>query len=162
MNTKKYENKRKRKNVTIHNAKIQKRAKAFRRINLLKCLVGMKWGADEEMLLRVHKMMVLSVTHNKGLRIALIILALIAHIMCESGFESLAERRKRKNHKHGNSRSSHPVNRWFKEDESYEDYALKPKLSRPFFVRALGACSSLEVDLDMVESVRQLQHPPWI
>jgi hypothetical protein len=37
-----------------------------------------------------------------------------------------------------------------------------PKLSRPFFGRALEACSTLEVALDMVESARQLEHPPWI
>jgi hypothetical protein len=80
--------------------------------------------------------------------------------VCESGFDSLAERRKRKiinTAIHLAENSSHPVNRWFKEKE-----ALKPKLSRTFFVRALKACSSLEVDLDMVESARQLEHPPWI
>jgi hypothetical protein len=61
---------------------------------------------------------------------------------------------KAKNHKHGNyvtENSSHPVNRWFKEKEAYEYYSFKPKL-----------CSSLEVDLYMVESARQLEHPPWI
>jgi hypothetical protein len=36
------------------------RAKVFRRINLLKCLAGMKWGEDQGMLLWVHEMMVLS------------------------------------------------------------------------------------------------------
>jgi hypothetical protein len=45
---------------SIQIAKIQKRAKAFRRINRLKCLAGIKWGADQGMLLRVHEMMVLS------------------------------------------------------------------------------------------------------
>jgi hypothetical protein len=77
---------------------------------------------------------------------------------------NLAKRRKRKiinTTIHVAENSSHPVNRWFKEKEAYEDYALKPKLSRPFFVRALDACSSLKVDLDMVESARQLEHSPW-
>jgi hypothetical protein len=86
-------------------------------------------------------------------------------IMCESGFESLAERRKRNfinTAIHLTENSSHPANRWFKEKEAYEDYAFKSKLSRPFFVRALEACSSLEVDLYMVESTRQLEDPPWI
>jgi hypothetical protein len=36
-----------------------------------------------------------------------------------------------------------------------------PKLSRPYFVRALEACSKLKVDLDTVERLRQLEHPPW-
>jgi hypothetical protein len=124
------------------------------------------------MLLRVHNLMVSSAlqygsavygsarnaqlkrlepVHNKGLRIALGAFSVCRteNIMCESGFESLAEKEKAKN-------SSHPVNRWFKEKEAHEDYALKPKLSGPFFVRALKACSSL----DAVE--RQLEHPPWI
>jgi hypothetical protein len=82
------------------------------------------------------------------------------NIMCESGFESLAERRKRKIMAiHVAENSSHPVNRWFKEKEAFEDYALKTKLPRPFFVRALGACSRLEVDLNMMENARQLEHP---
>jgi hypothetical protein len=49
-------------------------------------------------------------------------------------------------------------NQWFKEKEAYENYALKPKLSRPFFVRALEAFSSLKVDLDMVERAMQLEN----
>jgi hypothetical protein len=152
------------------------KAKAFRRINLLKWLAGIKWGADQGMLLRVHEMMVLSAleygsaanntqlkrlepVHNKGLRIALGAFCVYRteNIMFETKFESLAERRKQKIIKtaiHVAKNSSHPVNRWFKEKEAYEDYALKPKLSRPFFVRAL--------DLDTVESARQLEHPPWI
>jgi hypothetical protein len=50
--------------------------------------------------------------------------------MCESEFESLAEKRKRKiinTANHVAENSSPPVNRWFKEEEAYEDYALKPK-----------------------------------
>jgi hypothetical protein len=77
----------------------------------------------------------------------------------------LAEKRKRKIKNtaiHVAKNSSHPVNRWFKEKEAYEIYALKPKLWRPFFVSALEACSSLEVDLDMVENARQLEHATWI
>jgi hypothetical protein len=62
--------------------------------------------------------------------------------MYESGFESLAERRKRKiinTGIHVAENSSHPVNQWFKEDEAYEEYAVKSKLSRPFLVRDLEA-----------------------
>jgi hypothetical protein len=91
------------------------KAKSFIRINLLKCQAGMKWGADLEMLLRLHEMMVLSAleygsaaygsasnaqlkrlqpVHNKGLRIALgaFCVCRIENIMCESGFESLDSR----------------------------------------------------------------------
>jgi hypothetical protein len=89
------------------------RAKAFRRINLLKCLAGMKWGADQG----VHEMMVFSALDygsavyesasnaqlkrmepvpNKGLRIALgaFCVCRTENIMCESEFDSLAEKRK--------------------------------------------------------------------
>jgi hypothetical protein len=152
-------------------------AKAFRRVNLLKCLAGMKWGADQGMMVLSAlvygsaayelasnaQLKRLQPVHNKGLRIAVgaFCVWITENIMCES----LAERRKRKiinTAIHVAENSSHPVNRWYKEDETYEDYALKPKLSRPFFVRALEACSSLEVDLDTMESARQLEHPPSI
>jgi hypothetical protein len=85
------------------------------------------------------------------------------NIVCESGFENLAERRKKKfinTSIHVAENSSHRVNRWFNEKEAYQDYALSPKLSRSFFVRALEASLSFEVDPDMVESTRQLKHPP--
>jgi hypothetical protein len=36
------------------------RANASKRMNLLKCLAGINWGADKGMLLIVHEMMVLS------------------------------------------------------------------------------------------------------
>jgi hypothetical protein len=91
------------------------RTKAFRRQNLLKCLAGMKWGAVQGMLLRVHQTIVLSAleygsaaygstsnaqlkrlepVHSKGLRIALSAFCVCRteNIMCESGFESLADR----------------------------------------------------------------------
>jgi hypothetical protein len=56
------------------------------------------------MLLRVHEMIILSAldlyttVHNKGLRIAIgaFCECRTENILCESGFESLAERRKRK------------------------------------------------------------------
>jgi hypothetical protein len=36
------------------------RTKVMKRLNLLKSLAGMRWGADQGMLLRVHEMLVLS------------------------------------------------------------------------------------------------------
>jgi hypothetical protein len=86
------------------------RAKVFRRINLLKCLARMKWGAEQGMLIWLHEIMVLSVleygsaaygsasntylkrlepVHNKGLRIALgaFCVCRTENIMCVSGCE---------------------------------------------------------------------------
>jgi hypothetical protein len=36
------------------------------------------------------------------------------------------------------------------------------KLTKPFFIRALEACITLDVDLNMVEKARRKEHPPWI
>jgi hypothetical protein len=36
------------------------------------------------------------------------------------------------------------------------------KLTKPFFIRALKACATLDVDLNMVEKARREEHPPWI
>jgi hypothetical protein len=36
------------------------------------------------------------------------------------------------------------------------------KLTIPLFIRALEACSTLDVDLNMVEKARREKHPPWI
>jgi hypothetical protein len=70
--------------------------------------------------------------HNKGLSIALgaFCVCRTENIMCESGFESLAEIRKRKvinTAIHVPENSSHPVNRWFKEKEAYEDNTAQQK-----------------------------------
>jgi hypothetical protein len=88
------------------------RANASKRMNLLKCLAGMNWGADQGMLLRVQEMSVLSAlelgsaafrsardvqlkqiepVHNKRLRIAIgaFCVCRTENILCESGFESL-------------------------------------------------------------------------
>jgi hypothetical protein len=57
--------------------------------------------------------------HNKGLRIELgdFCVCKTENVMCESGFKSLAERRKRKfinTAIHVAENSSYPVNRWFR------------------------------------------------
>jgi hypothetical protein len=68
------------------------KARAIKRLNLLKCLSGLRWGADQDVLLKIHQALILSVieygaaaygsarksileklnsTHHQGLRIAL-------------------------------------------------------------------------------------------
>jgi hypothetical protein len=34
------------------------------------------------------------------------------------------------------------------------------KLTKPFFITALEACATLDVDLNMVEKPRREEHPP--
>jgi hypothetical protein len=57
---------------------------------------------------------------------------------------------------------SHPVNEWFRKEEAFDNYALNIKLTKAFFLRALEACATLDVDLNMVEKARREEHPPWI
>jgi hypothetical protein len=40
---------------------------------------------------------------------------------------------------------SHPVNEWLREEEAFENM----NLTKPFFIRALQACATLDVDLNM-------------
>jgi hypothetical protein len=90
--------------------------------------------------------------HNKGLRVA------TRRSACESGFESLAERIRRKTINttiHVVEHESHSVNEWFREEEAFDNYALNMKLTKPFFIRALEACTTLDVDLNMVEKARR-------
>jgi hypothetical protein len=89
------------------------RANASKRMNLLKYLAGINWGANQGMLLRVHEMMVLSTlefgsaaygsardrqlkrlepVYNKGLRIAIeaFCVCRAENILCELGVEAQA------------------------------------------------------------------------
>jgi hypothetical protein len=57
---------------------------------------------------------------------------------------------------------NHPVNKLLKDQEVYDEYALRRNLSRPSFIRAQEACATLGVDMGTVECVKELEHPPWI
>jgi hypothetical protein len=107
----------------------------------------------------------LETVHNKGLRVAIgaFCVCRTENILCDSGFESLAERRRRKTINtaiHVVENESHPVNEWFREKEAFDNYALNMKLTKPFFIRALEACATLDVDLNMNEKAkREKTHP---
>jgi hypothetical protein len=57
---------------------------------------------------------------------------------------------------------NHPVNKLLTDQEVYDEYALRRKLSKPFFIKAQDACATVGVDLGTVECVKELEHPPWI
>jgi hypothetical protein len=57
---------------------------------------------------------------------------------------------------------SHPVNKLFGEGEALYYCAEKTRSTKPFSIRALEACASLNVDLNLVEKTRREEHPPWI
>jgi hypothetical protein len=154
----------------------QVRANASKRINLLKRLAGMnlvlsalEFGNAAYKTARDGQLKQLEPVHNKGLRIAIGAFCVYRteNILCESGFESLAERRRRKTINTAIQvveNESHPVNEWFREEEAFDNYALNMKLTKPFIIRALEACATLYVDmnLNMVEKARREEHPPWI
>jgi hypothetical protein len=87
---------------------------------------------------------VLEPIHNKGLRIAIGVFCVCRseNILCESSFESLAERTRRKTINkaiHVMENESHAVNEWFREEEHppwigdnmQEPLDLKPTWSKP-------------------------------
>jgi hypothetical protein len=57
---------------------------------------------------------------------------------------------------------NHPVHKLLRDQEVYDEYALRRKLSKPFFIGAQEECATLGVDLGTVECVKELEHPSWI
>jgi ribonuclease D len=81
------------------------------------------------------------------------------------GYDNLDERRRRKLSNialHVAENENHPTNKLLRDQEVYDEYALRRKLSKPFFIRAQEACATLSVDLGTVESMKELKHKPWI
>jgi hypothetical protein len=90
---------------------IEAKAKAAKRMNVLRSLAGTNWGADQGMLLRIHEMLILSALlaygsptgeqlkrleskHNRELRIALgtFCVCKTTNILCESGYDNCVSR----------------------------------------------------------------------
>jgi hypothetical protein len=92
------------------------KARAGKKLGLLKTLAHKKWGGDRKTLLRIHQMIVLStlrygesiygtstkpalkpleLIHNKGVKLALGVFAIskTEYALCEAGFPTLAEMR---------------------------------------------------------------------
>jgi hypothetical protein len=105
--------------------------------------------------------------HNKGLRIALGAFCVFktTYMLCESGYDNLNEKRRRKLTNialHVAENENHPVNKLLRDQEVYDEYALRRKPSKPFLITAQDACATLVVDLGTVECVKELEHSPWI
>jgi hypothetical protein len=98
--------------------------------------------------------------HKKGLRIALraFCVCKTTNILCESGYANLDERRRRKLTNialHVADNENHPVNKLLRDQEVYDEYALRRKLSKPCFIRAQEVCATLDEDLGTVECVKE-------
>jgi hypothetical protein len=76
------------------------------------------------------------------------------------GYDNLDERRRKLTNRalHVAENDNHPAQKLLRDQEVYDEYALRRKLSKPFFIRAQEACATLGVDL--VECVKELEHPP--
>jgi hypothetical protein len=84
---------------------------------------------------------------------------------CESGYDNLDEKKRRKLNNialHVAVNENHPANKLLRDQEVYDEYALRRQLSKPFFIRAQEACATLGMDLGTVECVKELEHPSWI
>jgi hypothetical protein len=82
------------------------------------------------------------------------------NILCESGNDNLDERRRIKQTNialHVAENENHPVNKLLR-----DEYTLRRKLSKPFFIRAQEACATLSLYMGTVDCVKELEHPPWI
>jgi hypothetical protein len=69
-------------------------------------------------------------------------------------YDNLDERRRRKLSNialHVAENGDHPVNKLLRDHKIFDEYALRRKLSKPFFTRAQDAYATLGVDLDTVE-----------
>jgi hypothetical protein len=91
--------------------------------------------------------------HKRGLRIALGAFCVFktTKILCESGNENLDERRRRKLTNialHASENENHSVNKLLRDQEVYDEYGLRRKVSKPFFIRAQEACATFGVDLN--------------
>jgi hypothetical protein len=77
--------------------------------------------------------------HNRGLSIVLgaFCVCRTTNILCESGYDNLDERKRRKLTNialHVAENENHPVNKLLRDQEVYNEYALRRKLSKPFFM----------------------------
>jgi hypothetical protein len=93
----------------------QKLMKAAKKQSLLKCLANKNWGADQETLLRVPQMIVLS------------------SLECVwSNTKCTAEKNVRIL-----SRPEHPMRTMLTDTKEYDDYTVRLKLTIPYPIRAL-------------------------
>jgi ribonuclease HI len=162
--------------------------KTIKRFNLLKCLAGKHWGADQNILLRIYQLMILSVMeygvdaygsakpkilakldplHFQGLRIALGAFRTTRreNLLCEAGMTSLEHRRQLSTIKTAIKIMAileHPVRKKFIDPDSYDQYAhINQNTTFPFYIRAQNSCSELSIDLQKTQLTYWPLCAPW-
>jgi hypothetical protein len=154
--------------------------------NIIKCLAHTKWGADQENLLIIHKMVILSTlrygeeaygsasksvliklepTHNRGIRLALGVFAVrrTENALREAGVSTLADMRNLiiKITAIRFINPNHPIRPYCLNPIKLDEYALRPAVPKPLFVRAFEFFGKLQIDTRKIERSPQYCRPPW-
>jgi hypothetical protein len=90
--------------------------------------------------------------HNQGLLIAIGAFCInkTENVLCEAGMSDLNHRKMIKaaiTAVRISSRPEHPMRTTQTDTEEYDNYAVRPKLIKPYPIRALVTCASLNIDL---------------
>jgi len=162
--------------------------KVNKRMNLIKALSGLKWGADQDVLLRIHQTMILSVIeygiatyssaktstlktlntlHNQGIRLALGAFrsSRIENLLCEAGMASLEQRRELLTTQTAirvAANKNHPLKTSIINTAEVNKFIARPKITKPFYIRAQLSTKNLDINLDDVWEIEHQQHAPWV
>jgi ribonuclease HI/endonuclease/exonuclease/phosphatase family metal-dependent hydrolase len=162
------------------------KAKAAKKMNIIKYLANTNWGSNQDTLLKIHNMIILSTIeygssiyssasapqlrrldpiHNKGLQLSIgsFCICKTENLLCEAGAETLEQRRKInivRTVLKIRSNADHPLNRCLENSQLYEDYATNNQ-RKPFAIRAQDICATFGVDLKDIRERISITYTPW-
>jgi ribonuclease HI len=162
----------------------QVKQKAEKKLSIIKCLAGTTWGADQDVLLTVHRSVVLGTlrygeqvygsasdchlnkleaTHNKGIRAAIgaFCITKTERLLEEAGSPTLAQMRLLSTITtaiHISSNPKHPL--YLATRSKPSQYAKKP-LPQPLIRRTDDFFRQHNIELVLVEKIVKNEIPPW-
>jgi ribonuclease HI len=162
------------------------KARAKKRLNILRCLAGTEWGADRDILLRTHHAIVLATlrygetaygsakpnilkqlepVHNAGLRIAIgaFCVTRTSEVLKEAGVKSLMEIRNKALAISGirtRSKHSHPL-RHHPDTQLQEIAFQKPNLPAPYSVRVDEQLQQYNINHNNIHQDSNWELEPW-
>jgi hypothetical protein len=145
------------------------KARAKKKLGLLKTLAHKKWGRDRETLLRIHQMIVLSILrleesiykratkpalepiHNKGVKLALGVFAICKteNTLCEAGLPTLSEMRELNTTIVATRvlmNERHPIRHLFTNCRTQDEHAMRKGTPSPIFMKTIDKFGELGVD----------------
>jgi hypothetical protein len=154
------------------------KARAMKKLNINKSLAHKKWGAHQQTLLRIHKMIILPTlrygdaayvsaspttvktqnhVHHKGLRLVPGTFAVCQteNVLYEAGISTLVEIREQDTARiliRVITHESHPIRFYFMNNKIHDEYATKPKTIKPIFIRAIEILGQLQIDVRRPET----------